>query len=100
MASNTYNFTDSVLEEGTAFLFGSWLCVADGAGGFSSYLAYSASTSTLPPASSPEASDDLTDKLGDLAITDPIASRVSNAESEQVSRPSETHLPRSDSGLC
>jgi hypothetical protein len=65
-----------------------------------SYLTYSAGTSTLPPASSPEASDDLADKLGDLAIADPISSRVANVESEQVSGPSKTHLPGVDFELC
>jgi hypothetical protein len=99
MATNTYNCIDTMLEEGTAFLFGSWLCIADGAGGFSSYLAYSASTSSLPPVSSPQASGDLADKLGDLAIADPISSRLIDAESEKVSEPSETHLPGVNFGL-
>ncbi|OEL23895.1 hypothetical protein BAE44_0015086, partial [Dichanthelium oligosanthes] len=71
----------------------------DSAGGFSSYLAYSASSSFLPPASSPEASDDLADKLSNFAIADPISSQVVNAEPQQVSRPSETHLPGVDFGL-
>jgi hypothetical protein len=100
MAPITYNFIDTVLEEGTSFLFGSWLCVADGAGGFTSYLAYSARTSSLPLASSSEASGDLADKLGNLMIADPISSRADNVESEQVSGPSETHLPGVDFGLC
>jgi hypothetical protein len=82
MASNTYNFIDTVLEEGTTFLFGSWLCVTDGAVGFSSYLGYSASTSTLPPTISSGPSDDLADRLGTLTVTDPISSRAANVKSE------------------
>jgi hypothetical protein len=100
MASNTYNCIDTMLREGTAFLFGSWLCVADRSGGFSSFFAYSASTPTLLTVSSSEASGDLADKLGNLAIADPISSQVVNEESESVSGPSDTHLPGVDFGLC
>ncbi|OEL32809.1 hypothetical protein BAE44_0006172 [Dichanthelium oligosanthes] len=71
----------------------------DEAGGFSSYFAYSASSSSLPPASSPEVSGDLVDKLGNLAMADPISSQVVNVESEQVSGPPETHLPGVNFGL-
>jgi hypothetical protein len=55
MAPITYNSTDITIEEGVMFIFGSWVCNVDGTGGFSSYLADSAST--LPhPASSPDVS--------------------------------------------
>jgi hypothetical protein len=30
----SFNFTDAVLDEGTTFIFGSWICVANGLGGF------------------------------------------------------------------
>jgi hypothetical protein len=29
-----FDFTSAVLDEGTTFIFGSWVCVADGAGSF------------------------------------------------------------------
>jgi hypothetical protein len=31
-------FTNNVLDEGTTFIFGSWICVANGLGGFNSHL--------------------------------------------------------------
>jgi hypothetical protein len=34
----TFNFTNAVLDEGTTFIFGSWVCVADGAGSFCRHL--------------------------------------------------------------
>jgi hypothetical protein len=34
----TFNFTNIVLEEGMMFNFGSWVCVADGAGDFHQHL--------------------------------------------------------------
>jgi hypothetical protein len=33
------NFTNTVLDEGTIFIFGSWICIANGLGGFCSNLA-------------------------------------------------------------
>jgi hypothetical protein len=35
----SFNFTSTVLDEGTASTFGSWFCIADDGGGFSSHLA-------------------------------------------------------------
>jgi hypothetical protein len=44
------NFTSAVLDKGTTFIFGSWICIANGLGGFNSHLVDSrkpeASTST------------------------------------------------------
>jgi hypothetical protein len=34
----SFNFTSVVLEEGTTFTLGSWVCIADGSGGFNSHL--------------------------------------------------------------
>jgi hypothetical protein len=73
MAPITYNCMDVAIEEGATFIFGSYLYIADGAGGFARYLAYSVSSSSLPPASSFEASGDLADQLRNLGITDPIS---------------------------
>jgi hypothetical protein len=36
-----FSFTSTVLDEGTMFIFGSWICVANGSGGFNSHLANS-----------------------------------------------------------
>jgi hypothetical protein len=32
------SFTSTVLDEGTIFIFGSWICVTNGLGGFNSRL--------------------------------------------------------------
>jgi hypothetical protein len=34
----SFNFTSAVLDEGTTFIFGYWICVANGLGGFNSHL--------------------------------------------------------------
>jgi hypothetical protein len=34
----SFNFTSVVLDEGTTFIFGSWICIANGLGGFNSHL--------------------------------------------------------------
>jgi hypothetical protein len=33
------DFTSVVLYKGTTFVFGSWICIANGSGGFNSHLA-------------------------------------------------------------
>jgi hypothetical protein len=35
----SFNFTSTVPDEGTTFIFGSWICDANGSGGFNSHLA-------------------------------------------------------------
>jgi hypothetical protein len=35
----SFSFTNIVLNEGTTFIFGSWICIANGLGGFNSHLA-------------------------------------------------------------
>jgi hypothetical protein len=37
----SFDFTSVVLNEGTTFIFGTWICVANSSGGFNSHLAYS-----------------------------------------------------------
>jgi hypothetical protein len=54
----SFSFTSTVLDEGTTFIFGSWICVANGLGGFYGYL----SDHRKPEASTPTRSRDL-DKL-------------------------------------
>jgi hypothetical protein len=33
-----FNFTSAVLDDGTTFTFGSWICIADSAGDFCQHL--------------------------------------------------------------
>jgi hypothetical protein len=37
----SFHFTSTVLDEGTTFIFSSWICIANGSGGFNSHLANS-----------------------------------------------------------
>jgi hypothetical protein len=34
----SFKFTSAVLDEGTTLVFGSWICIANGLGGFNSHL--------------------------------------------------------------
>ena len=43
----SFNFSFSAIDAGTTFVFGSWACIADGSGGFSSHLINPASMKTL-----------------------------------------------------
>jgi hypothetical protein len=65
----SFNFTSALLDEGTTFIFSSWICVANGLGGFNSHLA----NSKKPEASSSTPSSDLDefiDNLDDLLLPD------------------------------
>jgi hypothetical protein len=35
----SFRFTSTVLDQGTTFIFGSWICIANGSGGFYGQLA-------------------------------------------------------------
>jgi hypothetical protein len=65
----SFNFTSAVLDEGTTFIFGSWICVANALGGFNSHLA----NSKEPEASSSTPSSNLhefIDNLDDMLLPD------------------------------
>jgi hypothetical protein len=62
----SFNFTSVVLDEGTTFIFGSWICVANGLGGFNSHLANSKeleASSSTPSNDLDEFIDNLDDML-------------------------------------
>jgi hypothetical protein len=66
---SSFNFTSVVLDEGTTFTFGSWICVPNGSDGFNSHLA----NSRVPEASSSIQSSDLDkliNNLDDLLLPD------------------------------
>jgi hypothetical protein len=56
------SFTSTVLDEGTTFIFGSWICVANGLGGFNSHLV----NSRKPEASTPTRHSDLDEFIDNL----------------------------------
>jgi hypothetical protein len=65
----SFNFTSAMLNEGATFIFGSWICVANGLGGFNSHLA----NYKEPEASSSISSrdlDDFIDNLDDMLLPD------------------------------
>jgi hypothetical protein len=65
----SFNFTSVVLDKGTTFIFSSWICVANGSGGFNSHLA----NSKEPEAASSTPSsdlDDFIDNLDDMLLPD------------------------------
>jgi hypothetical protein len=65
----SFSFTSIVLNEGTSFIFGSWICIANGLGGFNSHLA----DSRKPKASTPTRHcdpDELIDNLDELVLPD------------------------------
>jgi hypothetical protein len=53
------SFTSTVLDEGRTFIFGSWICVANGLGGFNGCLV----DSRKPEASTPTRSSDPDESL-------------------------------------
>jgi hypothetical protein len=47
-----FDFTSAMLDQGTTFIFGSWICIANGSGGFNNHLA---KTSKLEALQQPDA---------------------------------------------
>ena len=45
----SFEFSFPAIDAGTTFVFGSWVCIANGSGGFSSHLINPASTETPRP---------------------------------------------------
>jgi hypothetical protein len=79
------NFTSPVLDEGTMFNFGSWVCIANGSGGFNNHVA----NPKKPEASSPTSSCDIdnpADDLGRIKISNLIGSYASHIKANR--RPS------------
>jgi hypothetical protein len=58
----SFNFTSVVLDESTTFIFGSWVCIADGSGGFNNHL----TDTTEPEASAANRRSDLNEFIDNL----------------------------------
>jgi hypothetical protein len=58
----SFNFTSTMLDEGTAFIIGSWICIANGSGGFNSHLA----DTSEPKASATTRCSDLNEFIDNL----------------------------------
>jgi hypothetical protein len=70
-----FKFPSPVLPEGTTFVFGSWVCVANGAGGFRRHIV----DETIKLKTLPERLDNFVDNLGELPFFD--SARETEAES-------------------
>jgi hypothetical protein len=64
-----FNFTNAVLDEGTTFVFGSWVCVINGSGGFNSHLA-DTSESEASAATQCSDLDKFVDNLDEMLLPD------------------------------
>jgi hypothetical protein len=65
----SFNFTSAVLEECTNFTFGSWVCIADGLGGFNSHLV-NPKESEVPAATQRNDLDEFVDNLEEMLLPD------------------------------
>jgi hypothetical protein len=65
----SFNFTSAVLDEGTTFIFGSWICVANDLGGFNSHLVISREPETSTSTRSSDL-DEFVDNLDELLLPD------------------------------
>jgi hypothetical protein len=65
----TFNFTSTVLEEGTTFVFGLWVCIADGAGGFHRHLIDNTKPET-PAVNRCNDLDEFVDNLDEMLLPD------------------------------
>jgi hypothetical protein len=63
------SFTSTILDEGTTFVFGSWICVANGLGGFNSRLADSRKLEASTPTRRSDL-DEFIDNLDELLLPD------------------------------
>jgi hypothetical protein len=65
----SFNFTSVVLEEGTTFTLGSWVCIADGSGGFNSHLVNPRELE-VPAATQRSDLDEFIDNLDEMLLLD------------------------------
>jgi hypothetical protein len=86
----TFHFTVS-LEEGATFIFGLWVCIADGVGNFHRHLVDIKKSET--PASTPCCDlDNFVDGLGEVLLPDLV--REIESESKCKRQPSQDNRPK------
>jgi hypothetical protein len=73
-----FKFPSPVLPEGTTFVFGSWVCIANGAGGFRRHIV----DDTFKPKTLASRLDDFVDSLDELPFFD--SARETEAESVSI----------------
>jgi hypothetical protein len=73
----SFDFTSAVLDEATTFVFGSWVCIANGSGGYNNRLA-DTKESEAPTTPSRRNADDLADGLGGIQFFGQIRNHASH----------------------
>jgi hypothetical protein len=73
----SFNFTSIVPDEGTTFIFSSWVYTANGLGGFHSHLANTKKPEASAPAPCRDI-DDPVDEFGKIRFSDPIGNYASH----------------------
>jgi hypothetical protein len=71
-----FNFSTAMLEEGTTFIFGSWICMANGHGGFHSHRA-DATQLEADQCNTSNVSTGLADDLSKIQISDLLGEQPS-----------------------
>ena len=79
----SFDFSSPAIDAGTTFIFGSWVCIADGSGGFSSHLINPTSARTPRQ-----------EQLGEIASAEILLPGIAKEiESLSLSDPTPTHFP-------
>jgi hypothetical protein len=73
----SFDFTSAVLDEGTTFIFGSWVCIANSSGSYNSRLA-DTKEPEVPTTPSRRDTDDPADSLGGIQFSDLIGNHTSH----------------------
>jgi hypothetical protein len=94
----SFNFTSALLDEGTTFIFSSWICVANGLGGFNSHLANSNNSEVSSSTPSSDL-DEFIDNLDDLLLPDLVQQIKKMSAIDATSTHDEPDLVGSDSNL-
>ncbi|OEL29737.1 Calmodulin-binding receptor-like cytoplasmic kinase 3 [Dichanthelium oligosanthes] len=92
IAPITYNYGGVACKEGVSFIFGSWTCVSDRAGGYYRYLL--GPKGQLIETTSSMASIDLVDKFGRITISTPT--RVQSVRGGHDTNPSQSQMDLSE----
>jgi hypothetical protein len=90
------SFTSTMLDEGTTFIFGSWICVANGLGGFNSHLADSRKSKASTPTRRSDL-DEFIDNLNESLLPDVVRQIEKMSIFDTTSTRATPKLVRSDS---
>jgi hypothetical protein len=92
----SFDFTSAVLDEGTMFIFGSWIYIANSSGGFSNHLA---DTNKLEASAATRCShlDEFVDNLDEMLLPDLAGEIEKMSVFDVTSTRAALVLPRSDS---